>query len=161
MAIFIHETGIVTQLFQDVESVEAFNQKYPNFSGRGVFVIQAAIGQLWDGKTLTDPPKPDPLPPVLTKSQFEGLLASVQIGSMLFEDVWNTIEAGAKAAGLGGDAAQLDLYAKLRAQRVSLQFRLDVTLGYVVALAPVIRAIAGEDLTAATVTAAWHRAAGL
>lgn len=106
-----------------------------------------------------------PAPPILTKPQFEGLLASVKIGSMLFEDVWNAIEAGSKAAGLAGDdieaRSQAGLYAQLRAERVMPQFRLEVTRGYVALLSPVIFQITGHYLTDEMLDAAWYRAAGL
>jgi hypothetical protein len=102
-----------------------------------------------------------PAPPILNKPQFEGLLASVKIGSMLFEDVWNAIEAGSKAAGLAEDPAQAGLYAQLRAERFAPQFRLDVTRGYVTLLSPVIFQITGHYLTDEMLDAAWYRAAGL
>jgi hypothetical protein len=107
---------------------------------------------------------PAPSPPILTKPQFEGLLASVKIGPMLFEDVWNAIEAGAKSAGLAGDdvaaRAQARLYAQLRAERVMVQFRLEVTRGYVALLSPVIHQITGHYLTDEILDTAWYRAAG-
>ena len=116
--------------------------------------LHAAIlaGEAAGEVTIADPPPPpDPGPPELTPRPFEWLLAHTGL-----EDVWDAVEARAKA---DGDRA---LYANLKAQRAASSFVLATTLAFKnePAVLAITAAVAPDaDLSDAAVGAAWDLAA--
>jgi hypothetical protein len=102
--------------------------------------------------TIPDaPPPPDPGPPELTPRQFEWLLAHTGL-----EDVWDAVQAWAKADG------NRALYAGLKAQRAASVFVLATTLAFKnePAVLAITAAVAPDaDLSDDAVRAAWDLAA--
>lgn len=91
----------------------------------------------------------DDEPAELSRRQFEWLLAYTGL-----DDVWDAVEAAAKVN-------DVELYAFLRAQRVSSRFLLGVTLKFVAHVRDLAASVApGADLSDETITAAWDLAAG-
>lgn len=87
--------------------------------------------------------------PILTKPQFEWLLAVSGL-----DEVWEAVETEQKKQ------TDRSTYATLRMNRNRGSFELDITLGFIDELAPVIAAVApGVDLSTETVTALWEQAA--
>ena len=105
-------------------------------------------GWVWrNGEWIDETPPPPP--PSLSPPQFEYLLAVSGFG-----DVWEAVQAGAKASG------DMQTYATLRAERARSRYELDRTLGMIAALDRVIAAAAPDaDVSEATITAAWMQAA--
>lgn len=85
---------------------------------------------------------------LLTRPQFAFLLALTG-----FDDVWDALGAGAKAAG------DMVAYATLKAERDRSAFRLDRTLGIVAQFRATAAQIAPDvDLSEAAIRAAWDQA---
>lgn len=102
---------------------------------------------VWDG-TAWVADLPADADRVLTPPQFVFLLALTG-----FDDVWSSLEAGAKGAG------DMVTFATLKAERARSAFRLDRTLEIVSQFRAVAAQIApGVDLSDVAIRAAWDQA---
>lgn len=103
----------------------------------------------WTGAAWEEGEMPPAEPAVLDPAQFEFLLALTGFG-----DVWDGLEAAAKAAG------QMPQYAALKAERKRRTFRLDRTLAVVAQFRATAAQIAPDvDLTETAIRSAWAQAA--
>lgn len=128
-------------------------QRYVAAYPAGTIQIPAPAGEFdtWDAEAgaWIAGTAPAPEPPVLDPARFEFLLALTGFG-----DVWDQLEAAAKA---GGDMAQ---FAALKAERKRKSFQLDRTLRVVAQFRPVAAQIAPDtDLSDEAIRTAWTQAA--
>jgi len=148
MTVFIHKNGVVSGRYTGFSTVAAFREAHPEMVSENVSLGDAFAGQLWDGKTLANPPAPpastNPRDYVLTPRQFRHMAALAG-----YDDAIDSILAALKANNRA-------MYAEVKAGAYgSATFHFDKVLAIISnpAVAPLIPK--GVDVTKATLTKNW------